>query len=175
MKIGAKIFDMKIPSGMTEKQVLDKIDVVVNRTSAKYTFYGYQVEDIKQEAFIICLEAMERYEEGKPLENFLAVNLSNRLKNLVRDNLFKKDDHDFKKAIKMPEQLDGTHQNAFYFECETERLNVKDLAIIIDEKLPTKYRANYLKMINGIHINKKEKEELIEVIKEIAEENGYSE
>ena len=34
------------------------------------------------------MEALNRYDEARPLENFLSVNLSNRLKNFVRDNHF---------------------------------------------------------------------------------------
>ena len=47
---------MKIPKNMTEAQVLSSIDAIVNRIAHKYTFYGYDVEDIKQEAFIICFD-----------------------------------------------------------------------------------------------------------------------
>ena len=49
---------MKIPKGMTEQEVIDQIEVVCNRIAAKYTFYGYTADDIKQEAFIICMEAL---------------------------------------------------------------------------------------------------------------------
>ena len=48
---------MKIPQGMTEEQVVDQIQIVVDLMAPKYTFYGYTTDDIKQEAFIICLEA----------------------------------------------------------------------------------------------------------------------
>ena len=89
---------------MTEEQVMDTIMLVVNRTAAKYTFYGYTVDDIKQEAFIICMDALDRYQEGRPLENFLAVHLSNRLKNFVRDNHFNKNEEEKAKVL-MPGQL----------------------------------------------------------------------
>jgi DNA-directed RNA polymerase specialized sigma24 family protein len=71
---------------MTEQQVIDQIKIVVNRIAPKYTFNTYDVDDIKQEAFIICMDALERYDNKRPLENFLSVHLSNRLKNFVRDN-----------------------------------------------------------------------------------------
>ena len=79
---------MHIPDNMTKDQVVDQINVVVNRIAPKYTFYGYQADDLKQEAFIICMEALPRYDAKRPLENFLSVHLSNRLKNFVRDNHF---------------------------------------------------------------------------------------
>ena len=37
---------MKIPSNMTEQQVVDQINIVVNRISSRYTFYGYDVDDM---------------------------------------------------------------------------------------------------------------------------------
>ncbi len=83
---------MHIPSNLTKEQVVDTIQVVVGRIAPKYTFYGYLVDDLKQEAFIICMEALPRYDEARPLENFLSVHLSNRLKNFVRDNHFTKDE-----------------------------------------------------------------------------------
>ena len=76
---------MKIPNNMTEEQVMKTIMLVVNRTASKYTFYGYDSDDIKQEAFIICMDALNRYDSKRPLENFLAVHLSNRLKNFTVD------------------------------------------------------------------------------------------
>ena len=79
---------MKIPQGMTEQEVVSQITKVCDRIAPKYTFYGYTVDDIKQESFMICMDALKRYDENRPLENFLSVNLSNRLKNFVRDNHF---------------------------------------------------------------------------------------
>ena len=81
---------------MTEKEVMREITSVINKIAHKYTFYGYEIDDIKQEAFIMCVDAMERYDPSRPLENFLSVHLSNRLKNFVRDNHFSKDEEDKK-------------------------------------------------------------------------------
>ena len=51
---------MNIPKNMTKEEVLDKIKLVVDRISPKYTFHGYDVDDIKQEAFMICMDALDR-------------------------------------------------------------------------------------------------------------------
>ena len=42
---------MHIPSNMTPQNVIDQIEIVVNRIAPKYTFYGYDTNDMKQEAF----------------------------------------------------------------------------------------------------------------------------
>ena len=80
---GGLYHTMKIPKNMSEEETLEKINLVVDRIAPKYSFSGYDVNDIKQEAFIICLDALNRYDQKRPLENFLAVNLSNRLKTLL--------------------------------------------------------------------------------------------
>jgi DNA-directed RNA polymerase specialized sigma subunit len=164
---------MKIPPNMTRQQVIDKIELVVNRISPKYTFQGYEVDDIKQEAFIICMNALERYKpEIGPLENFLSINLSNRLKNFIRDNFYKKDDLEKKKIMSpIPLSFDQIPQE------DNNILNfpAKELSNLIDMSLPTNYRADYLKLMNGMSISKKRKLEIIDLIKKIAQENGYDE
>ena len=70
---------------MTETQVIKVIEKVINRTCSKYTFGYYELDDIKQEAFIIAINALEKYDGVRPLENFLQVDLGNKLKNLKRD------------------------------------------------------------------------------------------
>ena len=67
---------MKVPPNMTEEEVLRVMNKVIDKTAAKYTFYGYTVDDIKQESYIICIDALKRYDNKRPLENFLSVNLS---------------------------------------------------------------------------------------------------
>jgi DNA-directed RNA polymerase specialized sigma subunit len=164
---------MKIPPNMTRQQVIDKIQLVVNRISPKYIFQGYEVDDIKQEAFIICMNALERYKpEIGPLENFLSINLSNRLKNFIRDNFYKKDDLE-KKKIMSPvplsfDQISHEDNNILNFP-------LKELSDLVDKNLPIDYRADYLKLMNNISISKKRKLEIIDLIKKIAQEHGYDE
>lgn len=167
---------MKIPSNMTEDEVMNTIMLVINRTSPKYTFYGYGVDDIKQEAFIICMDALERYQEGRPLENFLAVHLSNRLKNFVRDNHFIKTEEE-KAKVQMPGQLsnDNTIVSPQSLQAKQgDRIDLKEMKQIIDIKLPAQYRADYLKIINDIYVPKKQREEVLAIIYEILEEHGHA-
>ena len=58
---------------------------VIEKISPKYTFGYYEADDIRQESYIICLKALKKYDESRPLENFLSRHLSNRLKSLIRD------------------------------------------------------------------------------------------
>lgn len=164
---------MIIPDGMTESEVISKIKIVINRIAPKYTFPGYEVEDIKQEAFMICMDALTRYDVNRPLENFLSVHLSNRLKNFVRDNYFTSSDQDKKKVL-APKYL-SNDDNITDKELDYDIvIDNKDIRKIIDKFLPFDYRADYLKFINDVSIPKKRKTQLFIVIKNILEENGYA-
>ena len=169
---------MKIPKGMTEKQVVDQIDIVCNRISPRYTFYGYTVDDIKQESFIICMEALNRYDGIRPLENFLSVNLSNRLKNFVRDNHFYAGDNEERIKLMQPAQLE--YENNIVdvnnpYTTSYEDIELRDMAKLINEHMPAHIRMDYLKMINDVYITKQKKEDIIGIILEILREYGYEE
>jgi RNA polymerase sigma factor (sigma-70 family) len=165
---------MKVPKNMTSDQVIKTIEVVINRIATKYTFGTYDIDDIKQEAFIICMDALERYDQKRPLENFLSVHLSNRLKNFVRDNHYtSKDDQDKKNVLK-PQHL--TADDVIKYDTDYDStLEAKSLKDIVDKYLPSEHRGNYLKMINDVYIPKKKREELVVLIKEILERHYYEE
>lgn len=152
---------------MTEQEVVDQINIVVNRMAHKYTFGTYGLDDIKQEAFIICMDALTRYDEKRPLENFLSVHLSNRLKNFVRDNYYTKDENEKKRVLK-PKYLSQEDVVKYEYDYYT-KLEAQDVTDIIDMYLPAEHRADYLKMINDVYIPKKRRDELIEIIKELVE------
>ena len=169
---------MKIPANMTEQQVIDQIEKVCNRIAPKYTFYGYTADDLKQESFIICMEALHRYDESRPLENFLSVNLSNRLKNFVRDNHFlTSSDEDRVKVLK-PAQLD--YEDSIIDDHEKYSISYsdienKDIVDLVNKYLPAQVRMDYLKIINDVYVTKQRREEIIDMILEILEEHGYHE
>jgi predicted PilT family ATPase len=164
---------MKIPTNMTEAEVMKEIATVIDRISHKYTFYGYEVDDIKQEAFIMCVDAMERYDPSRPLENFLSVHLSNRLKNFVRDNHFTKDEED-KRRIVMPGQLSHEDRLVDQRSYSGESIDYQQMSNILDLKLPASVRADYLKIMHDAHVSKKRRAEVLSLIREIMEEHGHA-
>ncbi len=164
---------MQIPPNMTEKEVIDKIHLVVDRISPRYVFNGYDLDDIKQEAFIICINALERYDyKVGPLENFLSINLSNRLKNFIRDNFYKTGDIEKKKVMNPSPLVYDFMDNNPSTEYTT---SLKEISHIIDQKLPIELRADYLKLLQNISIPKKRKLEIMETIHKIVTEAGYDE
>ncbi len=169
---------MNVPKGMTEQQVVDQINIVCNRISPRYTFYGYTVDDIKQESFIICMEALNRYDGIRPLENFLSVNLSNRLKNFVRDNHFLGNDNTERQKVYQPAQLeyeDGIVDEEGKYSITYDQIQYDEMINAINTYLPANVRMDYLKMINEVYVTKQRREEIIDIIKSILEEHGYDE
>jgi len=169
---------MHTPEGMTEQEVLDTITLVCNRISPRYTFYGYTVDDIKQESFIICMEALNRYVEGRPLENFLSVNLSNRLKNFVRDNHFVNSSDEDRVKVAKPAQLE--YEGSIVDHNEKYSISYKDIdnkniVDLVNKYLPAQVRMDYLKIINDVYVTKQRREEIIDMILEILQEHGYHE
>jgi hypothetical protein len=168
-----EIFKMYIPKGMTENEVLDVMTKVCDRIAPKYKFYGYSPEDMKQEAFIICIEALEKYDEKRPLENFLSFILPGRLINVIRNNHFAKGSKEDKKRVAMPGQLSGEGSLCYYETFLFEKMDVYELFNHVDNLIPMEYRSDYLKLLNEVYIDKKSKDKVVEVIKEIAATIGY--
>lgn len=165
---------MKIPGDMTQQEVMETITKVTNKIAPGYTFYGYTVDDIKQESFMICVEALDRFEKGRNLENFLSVHLSNRLKNFVRDNHFTTANDISRINVMQPAQLDNdNHVVDNYKPSNYNDLNTSDMIVIINRELSATCRMDYLKMLNGVYVPKPRREEIEEIIINILQDYGY--
>jgi DNA-directed RNA polymerase specialized sigma24 family protein len=82
---------MKLPPNITEKDFLTATDKVVSLLASSFTFGFYTVEDIKQQARLFAIQAMDRYDPTRPLDNFLYTHIKNRLINFRRDNFRRND------------------------------------------------------------------------------------
>ncbi len=83
---------MNIPKGMTEEEVLASIERVANGLAYKYRFGYHGVEDMKQEARLQAIEALDRYDPSRgKLETFLWTHVSNRLFNIKRNKYARPD------------------------------------------------------------------------------------
>ena len=71
---------------MSEQDVLGIIAKISKSLSYKFRFGFYDNLDIEQESFILAMDALDRYDGKRPLENFLRVHIKNRLCNYKRDN-----------------------------------------------------------------------------------------
>lgn len=76
----------KLPHGVTEEQFLTVLDNISKRLGHKFKFGYHSFDDMKQQAAVFALEGLEKYDNKRPLENFLWTHVRNRLFNYKRDN-----------------------------------------------------------------------------------------
>ena len=150
---------------------------VIDRIAPKYTFSYYELDDIKQESFIICLEAVEKYDNSRPFENFISKHLSNRLKTLIRDKYsrsnIESEKHEklnqSKKNLMDLKSVDGSYK--IYEDDIIERMSTSEAIQTLMRELPPSMRNNFYRLANGVSIQSSKKQALFEKIKEILGED----
>ena len=156
---------MNLPANVSEADFLTAVDKIANLLASSFTFGFYTVEDIKQQARLFAIQAMDRYDPARPLDNFLYTHIKNRLINFRRDN-FRRNDP--------PCQLchaslngDTPHEDKQYCEkyqmwlkrnfTKQNIINPLDLSNICDEHEPnTRVESNVVEQL--------EREELLALI-----------
>lgn len=73
-------------NSVTEEEFLKVLDNISKRLAHKFRFGYHDIEDMKQQAAIFAIEGLERYDNKRPLENFLWTHVRNRLFNYKRNN-----------------------------------------------------------------------------------------
>ena len=150
---------------------------VIDRIAPRYTFSYYELDDIKQESFIICLEAVEKYDNSRPFENFISKHLSNRLKTLIRDKYsrsnIESEKHEklnqSKKNLMDLKSVDGSYK--IYEDDIIERMSTSEAIETLMRELPPSMRNNFYRLANGVSIQSSKKQALFEKVKEILGEN----
>jgi DNA-directed RNA polymerase specialized sigma24 family protein len=71
---------------VTEQEFLEVLDNISKRLVHKFRFGYHDIDDMKQQAAIFALEGLEKYDNSRPLENFLWTHVRNRLFNYKRNN-----------------------------------------------------------------------------------------
>jgi DNA-directed RNA polymerase specialized sigma24 family protein len=72
--------------GISDEEFLAVLDKISKKLIYKFKFGYHEAEDMKQQAAIFAIEALEKYDHKRPLENFLWTHVRNRLFNFKRDN-----------------------------------------------------------------------------------------
>ena len=118
------------------------------------------------------VEALSRYDSSKPLENFMYAHINNRLKNFKRDNYYRFDYgnaqkiQDRKKSILEP--IDIAALYSLSTEDETiSNAHMAEMIELIDKKLPSELRGDYLRLQTNAPLPKGRKAMIIEVIEKI--------
>lgn len=71
---------------VSEEEFLIVLDNISKRLAHKFRFAYHDIEDMKQQAAIFAIEGLEKYDNKRPLENFLWTHVRNRLFNYKRNN-----------------------------------------------------------------------------------------
>ena len=163
---------MKIPSNLSEQEVIEVITRVARKLAPKYVFASYEVEDIEQEAFLMGVEGLNRYDSNKPLENFMYTHINNRLKNFKRDNYYRFDYgnaqkiQDRKKSILEPVDISALY--CVSIDDETvDNAHLSEMLDLIDRTLPADLRSDYLKLRTNSPLPKGRKAIIIQAIEDI--------
>ncbi len=169
---------------MTEQEVLIVIEKIANRYCHKFKFGYFTAEDIKQEAFIIAVDALDRYDERRPLENFLSAHVKNRLINFKRDNYCRqqKEDADVKWELRnnakkfLMEPLDISNirdeqeKNMRNENDFIEDIFTKEMFDLIDTNLSVEFRSDYLRIKDGVYVPKPRRQQIFDEITRIISE-----
>jgi DNA-directed RNA polymerase specialized sigma subunit len=185
---------MLVPNGYSEQEVINIIDKIMSSIARKYSFGVYGVDDIKQEGFILAMDALTRYNGSAPLENFLRIHLNNRLKDFKRDNSFRINSHctkcatfnsecdscckrqqtqDIKKNLLNPIdiQVINDDQNTVYEGSLIDTLEMVEIVDRINRRLPVEYRQDYLRVKEGLYVSKSRRLEIEVIISKIIDED----
>jgi hypothetical protein len=120
------------------------------------------------------MEAMNRYDEVRPLENFLSIHIKNRLKNFKRDNYYRPDEgraqeiQNGKKKLLDASSIDNIKYLVVNSECSSN-LEERELHDYIDNHLPANLRADFLRFKNDQTLTKTKKLNLVSELKNILE------
>lgn len=147
---------------------------VSSRLANKYTFPNFEEDDISQEAFIIGMEALDRYDGVRPLENFLSVHIKNRLKNFKRDHYYRPDEGKAEEIQQGKKKLleAGSIDEMRSFICSKESSNSleeRELVDYIDLHLSANMRGDYLRFKNDQTLTKTKKANLLDELRQIVE------
>ena len=155
------------------------------------SFAYFTQDDIFQEVWRICLEALPKYDHSRnKLENFLRTCVSNRLRNLKRDKYFRPDrgfDPTGRRGVNdrigivnaipigicnvsnKDNMLAASSQTSCPPDPKSE-LIAKDMETYIVDNLTGRKRENFLRLLNGEHLSQEDKDSTREIVRDILED-----
>lgn len=187
---------MRLPNFLTEEEFLAAFDSVIVKLVKKFTFNIYDVDDIRQEAFLIASEGVFNFNPAYnvPLESFLYTHLYNRLINFKRDNYLRRENNCqecrniskvcarceqrerlnmTKKSILEPANIESLAHPTFINEYE-KKVDQETIISEILRRLTPLQVQDFYKIRDGVRINNNKKKRIIEIIQEIMTELDYA-
>lgn len=128
--------NLSLPNGVSEEEFLIVLENISKRLGHKFKFGYHSYEDMKQQAAIFALEGLEKYDNSRPLENFLWTHVRNRLFNFKRDNYQRPDkpclscplyDPKFKKSSSQCEKYANKSDCELFSAWETRNNSKKNI------------------------------------------------
>lgn len=167
------------------EEVMTALNKVCRRIASKYYVTGYDKKDIYQEAYVIGLEILEKYEPERnhKVENFLNVSINNRFQNFIRLKSENKkncgcDDCQSCKKCRYREaksKVIHTQQFTENFDytdpVQYYRDKLNDLLPLIDLRLPASMRDDWRRILDGSHVVRSRRFEILDEIREIVKEH----
>lgn len=156
---------------------LSIIRKVANNIAPGYIFGYFSKEDIIHEAIIIGMDGYNKWDGIRPLENFISVHISNRLKNLRRDNYYRAEkniseesqrNNEAKRNIMSPLSLTPNMFQKFTYE-DFSVDNRDEVEFILDNLNPL-LKNDFLRLANGVQITRARKEAVYQKVRELIED-----
>lgn len=181
---------------MTQDGVVEVVKEVASRLAKKFAWGSYPAEDLEQQCFVWAIQRLPGYDGVRPLQNWLQVVLQNFLIKLRRDK-FKRTEvpckachagHFHGAGVPCRSYLVWQRRNAVKFgltypteiwdvdEDSEKALQVPDgttvlageeLMARIEADLPPKFRADFLRMMDGAVVSPERRREVREAVKKI--------
>lgn len=104
---------------VTEEEFLQTVEKITKKLIYKFKFGYHTHEDIKQQAYIFAIEALEKYDKKRPLENFLWTHIRNRLFNYKRNN-YKRPDPPCNGCVFNIENCANKDEDCTEFKCKLD-------------------------------------------------------
>lgn len=126
----------KTNNKVSEEEFLKVLDNISKRLVHKFRFGYHDIDDMKQQAAIFALEGLERYDNSRPLENFLWTHVRNRLFNYKRNNYQRPDkpclscplyDPDYKQSSSQCTQYSNKKNCELYSSWSNRNENKKNI------------------------------------------------
>jgi hypothetical protein len=183
---------MKIPEGMTESEVLEAIEHVVNVLASSYVFGYFDIDDIKQQGRMECIKVLNKgkYDPTRKLSNFLYIHVKRRYLNLFRDTIRRVEcpcvkchsgklcrgtepcdryklwvkRNNTKASLARPYELLSDRE---LYEVAPDQACIDELSERIDNELPVEFRQDLLLLKAGMKIPEERKTKLYEEIRKI--------
>lgn len=146
---------LSIPPGKTDLETIYYIiDEVIKKIVKKSTFGYFTQDDLKQEAWIIAIKAVQspKYDETRPLEKFLYRHIKNRLTNFRRDNYHRQTTKNMRKKVLMdpaPQNTGDRESNSDFIQ----DILSNELEQFVKDNMTASMYESYLDMRDGISID----------------------